>query len=277
MNKTDYIQIDLDVNRDQQEVLIAVLAESGFEAFEETSFGLRIYQQESQFIEQSLVDLISPFIGKNPAMQIERIPDRNWNTEWEKNYESVEIEGFCQIVPSFREAREGFSHTIYLDPRMAFGTGHHATTQLMITLMKSLDYKDKLVLDMGCGTGVLAILAAKMGASSIFAIDIDEWAYENTLENVERNQAREIKVIQGAKEVIPEMNFDFILANINRNILIEDIPHYRKKMNSGGILLLSGFYKEDQSLIEKRCMEQSLQVVHVEERNRWIAVSCVAK
>ena len=205
--------------------------------------------------------------------------DKDWNEEWEKNYfQPIHIGNECQIRASFHPEEPGFRHNILIDPKMAFGTGNHETTYLMIQAMLASDLKGQEVLDMGCGTAVLAILAHQQGAKRIVAIDIDEWAYNNALENIHLNQAEEIQVLLGgAERIAGTETYDTILANINRNILLHDIHHYAQALKEGGQLIMSGFYEEDCPMLEAECRQWGLEPIDRASRNKWTRMRVIRK
>ncbi|MCL4136229.1 UNVERIFIED_CONTAM: hypothetical protein GTU68_015412, partial [Idotea baltica] len=256
-----------------KEPVIALLAEIGFSAFEETTNGVNAYIEEPQYDEDQLGDTFALLSSDSVEWKTQMIPAKNWNAQWESDYEAVHVGTFCQIVPSFQTPLPDFEYTVLIDPKMSFGTGHHDTTRLMIGNMQSIDVQNKVVLDMGCGTGILGILATKMGASSVLAIDIDGWSVENTRENIELNRAIGIKVLLGDASALPETQFDMILANINRNILVQDIPTYIKHLASDGHLLISGFYQEDIKTLLDICHRHQLEPIQTLESNNWISIS----
>jgi len=258
------------------DILASELGEIGFESFSSNEDGLTAYVIASKYNESLLNDCLKNFlipgIVFNHTKQL--IVDKDWNEEWEKNYfKPIRIENECIIRASFHPHESGFKHTIVIDPKMAFGTGNHATTFLMIGEMLNIDFTGKEVLDMGCGTAVLAILAAMKNASRIVAIDIDEWAYNNAIENCRLNNTENIEVALGGAEQISRFGmFDYIFANINRNILLADIHSYVPALNPGGMLFMSGFYKEDIPVIEKECIKNGLILCSFSERDNWVAV-----
>tara|TARA_B100001057_G_scaffold294803_1_gene294909 strand:+ start:59 stop:910 length:852 start_codon:yes stop_codon:yes gene_type:complete len=252
-----------------REILVAELGVLNFESFLNNADGLQAYVQENAFDEQALKDL---YIFHNPNFEIKievnYIEQQNWNTEWEKNFEPIEVDGKCVVRAPFHEKKE-VDYDIVITPKMSFGTGHHETTHQMISQVLNLDMKSKDVLDMGCGTGVLAILAAMKGAISITAIDIDEWAYLNTLENISQNNCSHITVKHGGVDLLENESYDFVFANINLNVLLNDMQHYSNAMNSGSILIFSGFYTFDVSLIDKKAASLGLYSIGKTEKNKW--------
>lgn len=254
-----------------REVLVVELAERGFESFVETEEGLKAYIQESSFTPDVLQELMAQAI---PEQRIEVstaiIEDQNWNAQWESSFDPIIVDEQCLIRAPFHPEEKSFPYTITIEPKMSFGTGHHATTHLIVSAMLPMDCTGKSVLDMGCGTGVLAILAELRGSKNIDAIDIDEWAYENTLENIERNACRYIRTLQGGAEAIPsDARYDLILANINRNILTRDMHNYAKSMSAGAHILFSGFYESDQQEIRQCAEGLGLKFISANSRNEW--------
>lgn len=256
-----------------KDVLIYELGEIGFESFTEENNQINAYINENDFDENQLKQIyLFDMDDVSIQYQITKIPQQNWNAEWEKNFPKVQVNAFCEIIAPFHQADSSIKHSIIIEPKMSFGTGHHDTTYMIISLMESLDFKDKSVLDMGCGTGVLAILAQKLHAKHIVAIDIDEWAFENTLENIDRNDAESIIVYQGGAEQIADQKFDFILANINRNILLNDMEVYEAALNNNGEILLSGFFVTDFEILNQKLESLNLKKINQIERNNWCAL-----
>ena len=253
------------------EILMAELIEVGFDSFTEETDGILGYIQKDLLAENELKNLE---IFLNDEVMITytfaEMPNINWNEEWEKNFDPINIENQVLIRAEFHES-QNIPHEIIIQPKMSFGTGHHATTYLMIQQMLDMDLKDKTVLDMGCGTSVLAIFAKQMGAGKTLAIDIDEWSVENSIENAARNNV-EFKIEQGTAENLGKENFDVILANINRNILISDIPTYVSVLNNGGKLLLSGLCFFDVDDILEVCTEQNLKLEKQIQREEWVSL-----
>jgi ribosomal protein L11 methyltransferase len=254
------------------ELIMAYLGELGFESFLETDDGLLAYIPSSEF---------DPAILNNPELWPDEvaveytwkvIPEQNWNAVWEENFEPVTLSGRCHIRAPFHPEMPGIEYEIVIEPKMSFGTAHHETTALMIEHLLARPVKGLSVLDMGSGTGVLAILAAMQGAAAVTAIDNDDWAYRNALENVERNKTTGIAVYLGDAALLRDKRFDFIIANINRNILLNDMGKYCKSLNKGGSLLMSGFYKDDIAAISEAATSFGLQYLDFTERNNWVAV-----
>jgi ribosomal protein L11 methyltransferase len=250
---------------------MAELIEVGFDSFTEEHDGILAYIQADLFQEEALRAI---HLLQNPEVQIsytfQEMPNINWNEEWEKNFSPINIENQVSIRAEFHE-NQNLPHEIIIQPKMSFGTGHHATTYLMIQQMLDMDFQNKTVLDMGCGTSVLAIFAKQRGAGKTVAIDIDEWSVENSKENAERNNV-ELEISQGTAENLGAENFDIILANINRNILISDIPTYVSVLNAGGQLLLSGLCFFDVDDILEVCTAHNLNLKKKIQREEWVSL-----
>ncbi len=253
------------------DILLAQLSEHPFESFEETEKGLNAYIRKQDWQNELLEDV---GILKDPSFkitkQIREIPPENWNKKWETHFDPIEIGSECMVRAPFHEKKE-VQYDIVIEPKMSFGTGHHETTHMMLQFLLDMELKGKTVLDMGCGTAVLAILAAMKGASSVDGIDIDHWSYLNAIENAERNGQGDITIMEGDAGVIPEKKYDCILANINRNILLEDIGIYSDHLEAKGCLLLSGFYLEDEPTIKAACKKAGLTFNKKATRNTWVA------
>ena len=228
--------------------------------------------QEEEFDEEVVKDL---YILKNPdfaiEMEVKTIEQQNWNAEWEKNFDPIEVQGRCVVRAPFHDQKE-VDFDIVIEPKMSFGTGHHETTHQMVAHLLDMDVSGKRVLDMGCGTGILAILACMKGAASITGIDIDEWAYQNTLENVRNNKCSQIIVKQGGAELLENHTYDVILANINRNILLNDMEAYAKTMSSGSKIVFSGFYSLDINHIDQKARSLGMRLLRQSEKNNWVAL-----
>ena len=257
------------------EILIAELGFSGFESFVETPEGVIAYIQEVDHFDAILDDIQILNSKKfNISFEFEPIAQTNWNAEWEKNFNPIIVEDRCAIRAPFHEAFN-VEYDIVIEPKMSFGTGHHETTHMMIQHILATDFTNKSVLDMGCGTGLLAILAEKKGATAIEAIDIDNWCYLNSLENVTRNGCKHITVLEGDASLLSGKQYDIIIANINRNILLTDLSTYVTCLNEKGSLFLSGFYDSDCELIETTCNQLNLKLENTLMRNHWVALKFV--
>ena len=257
------------------EILIAELGEKAFESFIETETGISAFVQKDLWNEDILEDIQ---ILSNPEFEIsytfEEIEQVNWNEEWEKNFEPIDVDGKCHVRAPFHE-KTNAEFDIVIEPKMSFGTGHHETTHMMIQHLLETDLVGKKTLDMGCGTAILAILAEMKGAQPIDAIDIDNWCYLNSIENAERNNCKHISVYEGEASLLVGKKYDVIIANINRNILLNDMQQYVDCLNENGILFLSGFYKEDIPVISESCTSKGLTYVKQFERNNWVALKFV--
>ncbi len=227
------------------DLVIASLSELAFDSFQETEEGVEAYvpshldneELQNALLELTIEDVTIHFSKKE-------MEDINWNAEWESQFDPIDVDNLCRVRAPFHEAKAGVLDLI-IEPKMSFGTGHHATTYLVLQKMFELDFKDKEVIDMGSGTAVLAIAAEKLGAKKVWAIDIDEWAYENAIENLERNNCSKIEALLGVEDLLEGKTADIFIANINRNILLAQAKHYENSTQSGAPLLLSGFYEND--------------------------------
>jgi ribosomal protein L11 methyltransferase len=264
-----------EINRD---VVSAMLADISFESFEETVNGLAAYVPENLYEEKMVTETLEnlPLPDISVQSHIEFIESRDWNEEWEKNFfQPIIIDNKVVIHSSFHKDIPQLTYDIVIDPKMAFGTGHHATTSLMVSYLLESDVENKSFLDMGCGTAVLAILAKMKGANPVTAIDNDEWAYNNALENIALNHTPAICVEWGDADLLGKETYDIIFANINRNILLNDIPVYVQCMHSGSTLFLSGFFSEDMEIIVELCKKYNLQLTSHKINNNWAALAFI--
>ena len=257
------------------EILIAELGYAGFESFVETENGVTAYIQKEDWNDKILSDIQ---ILTSEEFKIDftfsEIKPVNWNAEWEKNFDPIEVDGKCIVRAPFH-SKTDHEFEIVIEPKMSFGTGHHETTYMMLQHLLGNDFNGKTVLDMGCGTAVLAILAEKKGALKLDAIDIDPWCFENSEENITRNNCKNISVHLGDASLLVGKQYDVIIANINRNILLADMESYRNCLNKGGELYLSGFYSEDLTVISECCNKLGFNFVDKKERHNWIAAKFV--
>ena len=254
------------------EMLIAELGYAGFESFVENEEGVIAYIQKEEchdaILENIFVLNSGEFDIKYTKEEIEQV---NWNSEWEKNFNPIQVDDKVSIRAPFHE-NPNLEFDIVIEPKMSFGTGHHETTHMMVQHLLDIDLIGKKTLDMGCGTGILAILAEMKGAQPIDAIDIDNWCYLNTLENVERNDCKHISAYEGEATLLAGKSYDVIIANINRNILLSDIGTYGDCLNDGGILLLSGFYAEDIPLLDEKALALGMSLEKKLDRNKWVSL-----
>ena len=269
-----YIEYNFEVTPKEPatEILIAELGGVGFESFVENDNGVTAYIQKEEW---NATILEGVFVLKSEEFKIvysqKEIAQTNWNAEWEKNFNPIQVDDLVSIRAPFHE-NPNLKYDIVIEPKMSFGTGHHETTHMMVQHLINLNVENKKVLDMGCGTGILAIFAEMKGAKPIDAIDIDAWCYENSLENVERNNCSNIAVYEGDSSILKEKKYDIIIANINRNILLSDMEIYTSCINENGNLLLSGFYSEDIPIIDAEVSKYGLTLNKTITRNNWVAL-----
>ncbi|MFC2096064.1 50S ribosomal protein L11 methyltransferase [Bacteroidota bacterium] len=278
----DYIELACRISAENTQeitdILIAELNEIGYESYDETSEGVNAYILEKFFDIEKVYQLqVNNIPNVNINYSYEVIKTQNWNEVWEKNFDPIIVDDQCLIRAPFHTKTPKAKYEIIIEPKMSFGTGHHETTFLMLKTMLEMDFTNMNVLDMGCGTGVLAILASFKAAKEITAIDIDEWAYTNTLENIEKNNCSNIKAFQDDAKLLNNQQFDIVIANINRNILLDDIKHYAKVLKTGGTLLLSGLYDRDLPMIKDETASNNLDYISHYEKHNWIAAKFYKK
>lgn len=271
------VNITLSKTNPFRDLLVYSLGDEGpYDSFEEKKDGLKAYIPTDNFDEQFLRNTIDDLKSMDPCLRIEysvaELPDKDYNEEWERQHQPVLVEGFCWVRAPFHPHRDDVKYEIEIEPKMSFGTAHHATTYLMLSLLEQENVDGRRVLDMGSGTGVLAILAAKKGASYVEAIDVDEWAYRNALENFQRNGVQVNALLGDASLLAADKHFDLILANINRNILLRDMGAYAAVLNPGGTLLLSGFYEHDVDALRDKAETLGLRLKQQKSRNEWTAL-----
>ena len=272
----DYYKVEIKITPFEEwlrDVLTSQLAETGYESFVEKEGGIDAFVPAPQFNESELEFVLSAFEDDfSFSVHKELIKSRNWNEEWEKNYfEPLVINNECVIRAPFHNAFPKAKYEIVIEPNMAFGTGNHETTSMMVETILELDLNKKSVLDMGCGTGILGILASMKGAASVLAIDIDDWSFTGATANAEVNKIRNMKVKLGDASLLGSESFDVILANIHKNVLLKDMPAYEKVMLPGGILVMSGFYNEDLRDITEKAIAIGLKPAGFKTKNNWVA------
>lgn len=275
-----YISVHVKCNFSEsfmQDVLVSEMGDLGFESFVDEADGFVAYIQETAWDEEAFKTLIQdfPFAGII-SYEAAKCEDKDWNAEWEKNFQPVLIADKCVICPTWQldALPESYKSlmTILINPKMAFGTGQHQTTSLILETLLSMDLKGKKVLDMGCGTAILAIMASKLGAKQLTAIDIDDWCTENAKENIALNEIENIEVMLGDARLLCGMHFDLVIANINRNILLMDMDKYVACLSKGGELIMSGFYAEDVPILEARAKDLKLQLMSQKSKDRWTVI-----
>lgn len=266
-----------DIQEYQQDILIAELGDIGFDTFEDTETGFDAFILTNQFDEEQLKSIL---IGYGDELHytyvVSSIAPENWNEEWEKNFSPLIINDDCYVRATFHEHQPQYKYEIVIDPKMAFGTGHHQTTTMMMLYILEADMQDKTILDMGAGTGILGILAAKRGAKDIVAIDNDEVCYRSAMENASLNEIDNLTSLCGSKDVIPQQEFDVILANINRNILLDQIESYAAVLTQDGSIYFSGFYETpDLDMIKDHCAKFGLNYRDHKKIGDWVAAKFV--
>lgn len=273
-----YIEVSFEIEPFEpwSDVLSAELGEVGFESFIEEDGKLKAYITEELY-DESVMKGVDSFHteGVQITYDTKELEQQNWNQQWESNFNPVFVDDEICVRATFHESAPDYKYEIVIDPKMSFGTGHHSTTHLILSSMRSIDFEGKSVLDMGSGTGVLAIFAAMKGAKPVYAIDIDEWCSINAQENAERNGVGHIQISQGSKEKIQGLKVDVILANINRNILLDQMQTYSKALNSNGELHVSGFYSEDVVVLVQEANKYGMSFVESKSRNDWTTIKFI--
>ncbi len=278
-----YIEVTLTLQplEPLRDLLVYALGDEGpYDSFQETPSGLKAYVPAAHYDEAFLRHAIEEN-RLDPAMQVsfavQEMPDKDWNAEWEKSYPAVLVEDFCWVRSPFHEPRTDVPYEVIIEPKMSFGTAHHATTYMMLSLLRRLPLQGATVLDMGSGTAVLAILAAKLGATRVEAVDVDEWAYRNAIENVAKNGVQHVVQCRlGDAATLPATpSYDVVLANINRNILLRDMPAYVAAMKPGATILFSGFYEQDGEALQACAAPLGLTLQHRLVRQDWAALRFV--
>lgn len=266
----DYIELKIELKtlNPWREVILSDLAVVGFESFVETNSGLNGYIPVNDFSDDMLL-ILGNYTTHILSYEVRTIADENWNAKWEENFDPVFVENKLAIVAPFHKESYSQEMIVKIQPQMSFGTGHHQTTWLASRKMFNLNIEGKRLLDMGTGTGVLAIVAEKLGASHVYAPDIDQWSYNNAIENVALNDCSKIEVALGGDELLGENDFDIIIANINKNILIAHFPVYAKAINSGGTMLNSGFFTTDKDDLIEEAEKHGFIFESIESKDEW--------
>ncbi len=259
------------------DILIAMLGEINYDTFEETEGGFKAYIAESDYNEELLKITIGNYTENCEfTYTVNHVEQQNWNEVWESNFEPIEIKDQVYVRATFHQPKPVFKYEVIIDPKMSFGTGHHQTTAMIMEYLLETDVVDKTILDMGCGTAILAILASKLGAKSLMAIDYDPICYESTLENASLNAISNLEALCGSKEVIPNEQYEVILANINRNILLDQIERYSQVLVQDGIIFFSGFYEEpDLQMISEEAGKYGINYVSHKKKDLWVAAKFI--
>jgi len=266
----DYYKFEFQIASDQVDMLMALLGEQPFEAFQENENGLEAFLPISVYEEKMEEDILQMQQLFKFSFSKKLIKYQNWNAIWESNFQPIMVEDFCGIRADFHEPLHDVRHEIIINPKMAFGTGHHETTWMMISMMRDLDFSQKTVFDYGCGTGILAILTSQLGAKNIDAVDIEQPSYENTLENSRINNIENVHSIHGTLENTKDLRYDYILANINRHVILDSFSTLNIMLNHGGQLLISGILIEDKELVHNAAKSHGFKIEKTIQRNNWI-------
>jgi ribosomal protein L11 methyltransferase len=266
-----YLEFEIPCNTELGEILMAELAHSGFDSFLQEDDHIKAYVDEATFNPEELSIVLDYYSIAGQNIRKSLMENKNWNAAWESNYQAVVIGDKCYVRAEFHEPKPQYPFEIIIQPKMAFGTGHHATTAQMMELMLVKDLRGKTILDMGCGSGLLAVLAYKMGAQKVTAVDNDEWAYKNTLENIFRNKVQNTDVILGEIDDVITDKFDIILSNITKNINLQYLHHYGKMMEKNGRLIVSGFFESDLEDIKNEAIKHGFKLLSNKTTNNWTA------
>ncbi len=270
MKPIEYLSIKISCKADFTEILIAELSILNYNSMMEVDGGLEAYIEKEEFDENHILELQSRYKEAKVTYFVEELIGKNWNEEWEKNYDPIQVEGTIKVRATFHDPDPNYKYDLLITPKMSFGTGHHATTHLMLKHQLEIDNKGKRVLDAGCGTAILAVMAEKLGAKEVLAYDIDSWSIENAPENVKLNGCQHVEIRSGTIRTIDTAGlYDVILANINKNVLLDELPLYAERLKTDGRIILSGFYVQDNEDIVSRAKECNLALHKGSERNDW--------
>jgi ribosomal protein L11 methyltransferase len=272
-----YLVVPIACTEEEVDLLVYFLTDLGFDAFEEKEGVLEAYILIPEYKEETVKAVLAEHFPEAELLQVKTLENKNWNEEWEKNFDSIEVNKQLRIRAIFHTPDPDVELELVIQPKMSFGTGHHATTRLMLEEILSISFEGKSVVDAGCGTGILAILTEKRGAKDVLAYDIEDWAFENSIENTNLNSCKKVNVLQGtiATLSIADQSADVLLANINRNILLEEMKEYARVLKSQGTLLLSGFYDEDIEVLTREANRVGIQVLESKKRDKWSLMKCV--
>ncbi|MBL7814559.1 MAG: 50S ribosomal protein L11 methyltransferase [Saprospiraceae bacterium] len=254
------------------EILIAVLSDLPFDTFEEMTTSLKAFMREEDWNESVVEQLDELSLAFHFSYKTTHVPYQNWNEVWESNFQPIKVDDFVGLRADFHPDTEGVVFDLVINPKMAFGTGHHETTYMMMQLMRDLDFEGQKVLDYGCGTGVLAILASKLGATVLEAVDIEVASYDNTIENCAINGVENVATFCGTLDAVPSSDFDIILANINRNVILYSLNDLKNRLKKGGIILFSGFLKQDENILLEATRKEGFSHLETKQRGNWISM-----
>jgi ribosomal protein L11 methyltransferase len=262
------------VTVDWQDLLIALMSERGYEGFEQEETVLKAFIPEKDFDQTVLEELLT---AHGLTYTLERIEERNWNAEWERDFQPVVVEAFCAVRAHFHEPITGVEHELVITPKMSFGTGHHATTYMMLQSLQGMDLRGKRVLDFGTGTGVLAVLAERLGAARVVAIDNDDWSIDNAQENILANGCSRVVILKEERVANLEGAFDLILANINKHVIVDQLGDLVQHLAEGGVIILSGLLQDDSEDIENEAIKNNLSVSNWMTKGSWICLKAEKK
>lgn len=272
-----HLVVPITCQEEEIDLLVYHLTEAGFEAFEEKPGVLEAYILIADYNKEAVHQLISTHFPNSKVEEEKELENKNWNEEWEKNFDPITVNKHLRVRAIFHEPDPEIEMELVIQPKMSFGTGHHATTRLMMEEILEISFDGLDVVDAGCGTGILGILTEKRGAKSVLAYDIEDWAFENSIENANLNSCNRVKVLQGTigKLSIADQSAEIVLANINRNILLDEMGEYARVLKNKGTLLLSGFYEEDIAALTEKANSVGLQVIGSKLKDKWALLKCI--